>query len=516
MQLEESESDHVTVNDSEKSLLESKGLHLTGPQIAAFLIYKSARIASGANASDWFDLLKYQDQCATGKAPFWIGIRDAILQVCSEKNMTRNTINTNLCTIRRVIKTLHPHFDGEASQYITTRSERTSAVRTANSTNRVEEGTPYSTFLIELRRVTPLRTRQKSQVSVDMTVQDVHALCSKLDIDSLVNADEGIDKEHILEEVTKIIDANRTHVQSFLQTQCTKAASRYAVIFKNILGHISLAEMTKVVVNSKKREAPPTEEEDGDRHRLSPSEVEAMKNEIRTTLDAIVFYILFTTGLRVGGLVNIKMGDVASYDAAVGWTLKTTGKTLEKGNKIRHFPIAECAKAPLLKWLSSDRPFVQSPYLIPGQYANTHMSGDNIWKIFKRMGTSAGIEADRAHPHVARHTVGFMLAERGNSMDYIAKFLGHASTKTTEAYYVKYSTEELCDRMDIPWLSDTLKTAALPPPPCLTTTRAVIHEPETTDAERPPSRKERRQQKKQKLQSTLNTIVSLQQHLCSQ
>jgi integrase len=100
---------------------------------------------------------------------------------------------------------------------------------------------------------------------------------------------------------------------------------------------------------------------------------------------------------------------------------------------MRHFPIAQCVNEHLLKWLTEDRPFVQSSYLFPGQYANTHMTPDNIARLFKRMATAAGIPDERAHTHVARHTVGFMLAERGNSMEYIAKFLGHASPKTTEA-----------------------------------------------------------------------------------
>ena len=69
---------------------------------------------------------------------------------------------------------------------------------------------------------------------------------------------------------------------------------------------------------------------------------------------------------------------------------------------------------------------------------------------------------------------------------------------------VKYSTNELCDRMDI-WLSDTLKTAIQPTPPCLTVQK---EEPSTStdinDGKRKTDKELRREQKaakKQKLQS---------------
>ena len=43
----------------------------------------------------------------------------------------------------------------------------------------------------------------------------------------------------------------------------------------------------------------------------------------------------------------------------------------------------------------------------------------------------------RAQPHAARHTVAFLMAEQGVDMYSLARFLGHASGKTTEKYYVK-------------------------------------------------------------------------------
>ena len=522
MNLEETCIDEtVTITDTERELLLSKKCELTSPQMTAFLVYKQASLKLNAT-SDWFDIVKYQNSYPNGKIPFWIKLRDEILQVCQDRNMAVSTTGTTLRVIRRIIKELHPELDKQASQYIVCRSEKKESTR-MSAVDKLHPDSTYAIFMKEFKRVIPLRTRQKSEESIKITMQDMHNLATKLDIDKMLNEENDLGTDTLLEAVNSMFSSNVDLIKQYLTEQLSKPIARYIVIFKHIFNNKKLVEVAQEIASVKTANASieaADNEEDGDIHRLSPKEVESMKDQIKTTLDALIFYILFTTGLRAGGLARIKMGDVASYDASNGWTLKSNGKTLEKGKKIRHFPIAQCVNEHLLKWLTEDRPFVQSSYLFPGQYANTHMTPDNIARLFKRMATAAGIQDERAHTHVARHTVGFMLAERGNSMEYIAKFLGHASPKTTEAYYVKFSTNELCDRMDIPWLSDTLKTAIQPTPPCLTVQK---EEPSTStdinDGKRKTDKELRREQKaakKQKLQSTLNTIMSLQQQLCSQ
>lgn len=64
---------------------------------------------------------------------------------------------------------------------------------------------------------------------------------------------------------------------------------------------------------------------------------QSMAAKCKTTRDQLLFYLLFTTGLRASGLAKIKVDQVAAYDNC--WTVQTFGKTVEKGNKIRTFPL---------------------------------------------------------------------------------------------------------------------------------------------------------------------------------
>ena len=74
--------------------------------MTTFLVYKQASLKLNAS-SDWFDIVKYQNSYPNGKIPFWIQLRDEILQVCQDRNMAVSTTGTTLRVIRRIIKELH-------------------------------------------------------------------------------------------------------------------------------------------------------------------------------------------------------------------------------------------------------------------------------------------------------------------------------------------------------------------------------------------------------------------------
>ncbi len=165
----------------------------------------------------------------------------------------------------------------------------------------------------------------------------------------------------------------------------------------------------------------------------------------------LMYTILFTTGMRVGGLANIKVKNVATLNDGT-WTSKNIGNTIEKGNKLRTFPISELVKPHLIDWLKNYREITTSPYLFPSiKSCNRPMQTNVFQNIFKQIATRAKITGTNAHIHAIRHTVGFLMSELENNIEAVAKFLDHSSPATTQKYYVKYSCKENMNRMSVPW-----------------------------------------------------------------
>lgn len=53
---------------------------------------------------------------------------------------------------------------------------------------------------------------------------------------------------------------------------------------------------------------------DVDKCRFLSTEMQAMADKCKTTFEQLLFYLLFTTGMRIGGFANIKVGDVATLN----------------------------------------------------------------------------------------------------------------------------------------------------------------------------------------------------------
>jgi integrase len=188
-----------------------------------------------------------------------------------------------------------------------------------------------------------------------------------------------------------------------------------------------------------------TDDKDGDKDTLSVKQQENIWKACQTTLEKLVISLLFTTGLRVGGLCNIKINDI--YDSETK-TIKDFGSTLEKRNKTRRFPIFDMVKKPLSLWLEENH-MVNSIYLFPNaRDLNKPRSTMSFQSLFKEIAKRAGYEGSEIHIHSARHSVAHNLLEAGNSMEEIGKYLGHSNPATTAKFYANLSTKETVDRMN--------------------------------------------------------------------
>jgi integrase len=228
---------------------------------------------------------------------------------------------------------------------------------------------------------------------------------------------------------------------------------------------------------------------DHDVHRFTVDEMQKMYESASQNIrDELVYMILITTGMRVGGVSNIKMKDVCQY-VGEDLIINTNGRTLEKGKKWFSFNINGRLKEVMHFWIKNHRKS-NGDYLIPGRGIDGGLTTNRLSKLVKEIGKKAGVEGPHVHAHSLRHSFAHMLLESGNDVQLIAKLMGHASSKTTEQYYLKESAVEASSRANIPWLNkDECKQEVIPNFLKQTTTQII--QP-STSLDKRKSKKERK------------------------
>lgn len=141
-----------------------------------------------------------------------------------------------------------------------------------------------------------------------------------------------------------------------------------------------------------------------------------------------IIEVLFSCGLRVSELVNLKMSALYLDEQFV--------RIMGKGNKERLVPISENAIKQLKYWFI-DRSHMN---IKPGEedyvFLNrrgAHLTRTMILIMIKRLGTEAGIQKTIS-PHTLRHSFATALLEGGADLRAIQSMLGHESIGTTEIY----------------------------------------------------------------------------------
>lgn len=177
--------------------------------------------------------------------------------------------------------------------------------------------------------------------------------------------------------------------------------------------------------------------------------------EIEKILDAIdmstpegsrnraMLEMLYSSGLRVSELINLKMNQVY-FD--IGF-LRVFGK----GNKERLVPIGKSAIKYLKIYLEEIRCHMRiSPGFENYVFLNRRGKGLSrvmIFTIIKDLVTIAGIKK-KVSPHTFRHSFATHLVEGGADLRAVQEMLGHESITTTEIYthldreYLKQIIEE--------------------------------------------------------------------------
>lgn len=163
------------------------------------------------------------------------------------------------------------------------------------------------------------------------------------------------------------------------------------------------------------------EEVDMMEHAIDLSKWEGQRNKA-------IIETLFSCGLRVSELVNLKKSDIFEEEKFI--------RVLGKGNKERLVPISQQALTEIHYWYI-DRNLMK---IKPGEedyvFLNrrgAHLTRTMILVMIKNTARDAGI-TKTISPHTLRHSFATALLRGGADLRFIQALLGHEDIGTTEVY----------------------------------------------------------------------------------
>ena len=145
--------------------------------------------------------------------------------------------------------------------------------------------------------------------------------------------------------------------------------------------------------------------------------------------DAVIMELLYATGLRVGELVSLNVGDVNTEESYI--------RCLGKGSKERIVHLYPKALQELMKYMQQARlGLLGSRKQEPALFVNhrgERLTRQWIWSILKNYAQAAGIQSSIT-PHTLRHSFATHLLQNGASLRHVQELLGHSSISTTQVY----------------------------------------------------------------------------------
>jgi integrase/recombinase XerD len=155
---------------------------------------------------------------------------------------------------------------------------------------------------------------------------------------------------------------------------------------------------------------------------LNKDEVKRLINSTNNLKHKCILELLYSGGLRLSELLNIKISDIDSKDMIIHIRMA-------KGKKDRKVMLSEVLLSDLRIYLKKYKP---TTFLFEGQNKE-HYSAKSVQNVVHLAAQKAGIKK-HVTPHTLRHSFATHLLENGVDIRYIQELLGHQSVKTTEIY----------------------------------------------------------------------------------
>ena len=157
--------------------------------------------------------------------------------------------------------------------------------------------------------------------------------------------------------------------------------------------------------------------------RIPPKNESQSKKNKRLKIKCLI-ELLYSTGIRVSELVNIKIEDIDIKKRI----LKIFGKGRKERNAYFTTKTSKALEECVISIPSS------SSFLFPSHGVLGHITRDSINKILSSLSNELGFSKNKLTPHKLRHAFATHLLNKGADLRIIQQLLGHSNISTTEIY----------------------------------------------------------------------------------
>ena len=160
---------------------------------------------------------------------------------------------------------------------------------------------------------------------------------------------------------------------------------------------------------------------------VSVKEIDEMLHNNLTPLELVMMELLYSCGLRVSELVNLKLNDIDLSSKYV--------RCFGKGSKERIIPIGEQAKA-MLKEYFPTRDLLIKKYNLTTKNLLIKDNGHFVTRqdVYNFIHAQGKLIHKNISPHTLRHSFATHLLENGADLRVVQELLGHSDVSTTQLY----------------------------------------------------------------------------------
>lgn len=156
---------------------------------------------------------------------------------------------------------------------------------------------------------------------------------------------------------------------------------------------------------------------------LSDEDLENLRESATSHRDRAIVEFLASTGVRVGEIVNLNIGQIKFDDRSA--------IVLGKGSTEREVYFDARTKIHLQRYLST-RTDTNNALFVSNKAPNNRLTIGTIELIVKKLGKSSSVH--HVHPHKFRRTLATRAIDKGMPVEQVQKLLGHVRIDTTMNY----------------------------------------------------------------------------------
>lgn len=249
------------------------------------------------------------------------------------------------------------------------------------------------------------RTIQYYSVTVDKMLQKIQTPVRKISTEEI---------RKYLVDYQKINDCSKVTVDN---------------VRRNISSFFSWLEEEDYILKSPMRRIHKIKTKQPVKEIISDEAIEMLRDHCQCPRDLAMIDLLYSTGIRVGELVNLNISDV-DFEAR-------ECVVFGKGDKERRVYFDAKAKLHLLNYLSERKDNNPALFVtLDAPYDRLKISGVEI--RIRTLGRKINME--KIHPHKFRRTMATRAIDKGMPIEQVQKLLGHSQIDTTMQYAIVNQT----------------------------------------------------------------------------